>query len=544
MKRILEAVTLAALASTLAPTEAGACGGFFCSQVPVDQSGEQVVFTVRDGKVEAHVQIQYVGEAQDFAWIVPVHGVPTLGIGAPAFFGYLSQMTRPQFRVTWVTASSCVVNRVAFEGATGGFADAGASAPGVEILEQSQVGPYDYAILAASDASLLKSWLTDNGYDLGTNSDVAIDPYVGQGYNFVALKLQKDREVGELRPIVLSFDGTRPCVPIRLTAVAARPDMPIVAWVFADHRAVPINYRHVLINETRVDWVNFGSNYSQVASRAVDEAGGQAFLTEFAGATQPLSAAASAQLPGLGLDTSVLETKTHPVDFVVEVMSQGFPRGDGALLALFRRYIPMPKALEGSVSEQAFYNSIDSYRAAIDSDPGRPPFDAVGLAREIEASIVAPLQRAHQILATYPYVTRLFTTMSAEEMTVDPEFEFNASAPRVSNVHSARARMICEGGQPANVQITLEDGRSYRIPLNQRAVSEGPFAERVEQYTAEGPPAVIVDNAEVIAEVIGRAEYRVGASPCGCGAGAAGPVAALAIAAVRLALSRRRRRQA
>jgi hypothetical protein len=523
------------------PREAEACGGFFCSQVPVDQSGERIVFTVDNGRVEAHVQIQYVGEAQDFAWIVPVHGVPTLSVGAPAFFTYVAQVTQPQFRLTW--EDSCNSKRGFFFGddavmPTAGAADAGT---GVEVIQQSQVGPYDSAILAATDATALKTWLTSNGYDIGQNAEGAIEPYVGQGYNFVALKLQKDRSVGELRPIVLAFEGTRPCVPIRLTAVAAQPNMPIVAYVFAAARAVPMNYRHVLINETRIDWLSSGANYNQIASRAVDEAGGQAFLTEFAGSTTPFANPMDWQLPGNTFNTALLATKTHPVDFVLEVFRQNFPRGDGALFAMFQRYIPLPQSLQGNVSPQQFYNDIAFYRSEIDGDPGRPPFDAVAFANELEGTIVAPLRRAHEILATYPYLTRLFTTMSAEEMTVDPEFDFNASAADVSNIHTATARPLCDADN--NVNLTLSDGRSFTVSFGNGPVSAGPNAERIEQYTEVGPPATIKDNAATINAVIAR-DYSIGVpGSCGCGGAAAAvaPLAGLALVALGV-LGRRRRR--
>ena len=527
------------IAAAVWPREAKACGGFFCSRVPVDQSGERIIFTVDGGRVEAHVQIQYVGEAQDFAWIVPVHGVPTLSVGAPAFFSYLAQVTQPQFRLTW--EGSCLFQRTAFGGtvAKDDSVPAASGSPGVEVLQQSQVGPYDSVILSATDATALKTWLTSNGYDISATADSAIDPYVGQGYNFVALKLQKDRSVGELRPIVLAFEGTRPCVPIRLTAVAAQPNMPIIAYVFASARAVPVNYRHVLINETRIDWLSGGSNYTQVASRAVDEAGGQAFLTELAGSTAPFANPTDMQLPGLNLDTSVLATKTHPVDFVLEVFSQNFPRGDGALFAMFPRYIPLPQSLQGSVSPQQFYNDIAFYRSDIDNDPGRAPFDAVAFANELEGSIVAPLRRAREILVTHPYLTRLFTTMSAEEMTVDPEFDFNASAPEVSNIHTATARPQCDSDN--RVRITLSDGRYFTVSFASGPVSAGPNAERVEQYTEEGPPATIVDNASAINTVIARQFGGGVAGSCGCAGGAAAPLTVLALLAAR-ALGRRRRR--
>jgi len=47
--------------------DAHACGGFFCRQVPVDQTGEQIIFSVAPNHVTAHIQINYSGSASEFA---------------------------------------------------------------------------------------------------------------------------------------------------------------------------------------------------------------------------------------------------------------------------------------------------------------------------------------------------------------------------------------------------------------------------------------------------------------------------------------------
>ena len=44
-----------------------------------------------------------------------------------------------------------------------------------------------------------------------------------------------------------------------------------------------IHVQHVQINEAAIDWLNRGSNYSDVVSQAADEAGGRAFATDYAG---------------------------------------------------------------------------------------------------------------------------------------------------------------------------------------------------------------------------------------------------------------------
>lgn len=65
----LLATTLAAsLAVTLTPQEAEACGGTFCdagpTAMPVDQTGENILFVMGEGYTEAHIQIQYDPDAE------------------------------------------------------------------------------------------------------------------------------------------------------------------------------------------------------------------------------------------------------------------------------------------------------------------------------------------------------------------------------------------------------------------------------------------------------------------------------------------------
>ena len=60
------------LVLAVAPGPAGACGGLFCGPIPVDQAGEQIVFTMDEGTITTYVQINYVGKAEDFAWVLPM----------------------------------------------------------------------------------------------------------------------------------------------------------------------------------------------------------------------------------------------------------------------------------------------------------------------------------------------------------------------------------------------------------------------------------------------------------------------------------------
>ena len=62
---LVAAPALALVTHWIAPTTAAACGGTFCdggqNGMPVDQTGETIVFAQGGGFVEAHVQINYDG---------------------------------------------------------------------------------------------------------------------------------------------------------------------------------------------------------------------------------------------------------------------------------------------------------------------------------------------------------------------------------------------------------------------------------------------------------------------------------------------------
>jgi MYXO-CTERM domain-containing protein len=522
----------------LVPSSAWACGGFFCGGQVMNQSGEEIIFAEQNGQLEAHVLIQYTGAADQFAWVVPVHAQPTLSIGSPTFFQQVNQATQPYFQLDWQQNGNCYgYGRTAFTDNAGGSTPqtgpAGAPVPGVDVLQQSQVGPYESATLTATDASALSQWLQTNGYNLTPQGSAALSPYVGQGYYFVALKLQQNQGTGDIRPIVLSFPSTTPCIPIQLTAIAAQPNMPIHAFVFADTRAVPTNYREVEINETKIDWLNYGTNYASLATAAVLEAGGHAFMTEFAAATS--TATGLQNLPGGNFNTAKLATITDPVDFLLEMLAEGFPR-DPSIQDMLLKYVPEPAALVAQgVTTAQFYNGIANFRDAIANDPGRAPFDPVSFANDLQTIIVAPLLHAQQIVATYPYLTRLYTTLSPELMTLDPEFNYNSGLGDVSNQNTAKATPICNAlnsQQASVIKIELPDGTTFYLTPGGGPLDTGPNASVVEQLGPSGPPVIITDNRSAIAKA-------VAAKGCSCGTGME-PLALLGLLAALKSLRRRR----
>ena len=107
-----------------------------------------------------------------------------------------------------------------------------------------------------------------------------------------------------------------------------------------------------------------------------------------------------------------------------------------------------------------------------------------------------------QLFAEKPYLTRLYTTLSAEEMTVDPMFAYNPDLPQVSNIRFAGARWDCGGSRRTPLEkwelvVTLSDGREVRsLPFADGArpfplPAGQPAAAAIEQLRTSGPPETI-----------------------------------------------------
>jgi hypothetical protein len=290
-KRSWIAGALAGLALTAAAPRAEACGGFFCSASPIDQTAEHILFTVNsDQTVTAIVQIQYAGDKDNFAWIIPAPGIPKLTTDFPdAGMRSLAKATDPNYFKNTCAHSLAVPGVAASKGAT----QAGAATDnGVTVLATQAVGPYDTTTLEATDSTVLVNWLQQHNYRITTKMIPVLQPYIEAGMHFVALRLQANAQVSDIQPLGMTYDANKPSIPLQLTAVAAQPEMGIVVWVLADRRWAPENYIDLKIADSLIKFDEYGyqNNYLTVVSSESDKVGGQAFVTEYAKPTSELTA--------------------------------------------------------------------------------------------------------------------------------------------------------------------------------------------------------------------------------------------------------------
>ncbi len=480
-------------------TDVIACGCFARPAPDVDilQAGELVVFAERDGKVTMQVQISYSGPAENFAWLLPVPAEPELSIGAEELFLELDRRTQPTFNAQIQFARNCG-GANARDGAAGRTLDGGVQAPPAPEIEVSRqfVGPYEAVVVDASNREDLTAWLNANGFFVADPDGTALEPYVRPGAYFLALKLQSDRTSGDIAPIVLEFDAAMPMIPISLTRVGATPDMPIYVWVLGEARAIPRNFRNVVINMEHIDWLRGGSNYQRVVTRAVDEAEGHhAFVTEFAGRTSQFDWTL-APIGRFG-SSETLETVTDAADFTTELRRRNFPWRD-AMVNVLRDTFPFPPGVASAgVPENIYYAGLDFYLTTYrDQFPEQFEgadfsFDPVEVTARLWEEIVQPMKDGHALLEAHPHLTRLFTTLSPDEMSLDPAFSFNPDLPDVSNVHTAEVTLECDG----TGEVVLPDGRVRAVDeVGDAAIDRAPAARRIEILMEEGPAQVEVDN--------------------------------------------------
>ncbi|MCK6550021.1 DUF2330 domain-containing protein [Myxococcota bacterium] len=537
----LAAVTAScsALALVAAPSTARACGGFFCSNQPVIQTGESIIFAVdhANERVHAVIRINYSGSAPDFAWILPLVAAPeTIDVATDEAFRAVDRVTAPSFQPTFEFSGGC--SRFPSGGAAdaGLSFDAGASpGGGVEVLAERAVGPYESVVLQGSDPDAVRGWLVDHQYLVTDAMMQTVVPYLEQGNVLLALRLQNDRSAGDVQPIALTMRSTEPCIPLRMTAIAAQEDMSITAIVLSNAgRAIPSNYLHVEPNWLRLNWVTFGSNYRTLVSLAADEAGGNAFVTEYSGATQRLRGAL--HFEGRYRLDEVTSQQTV-ADVLTQLQWQGLT-ARVELSAILRRHVPDALLVEHGLDPATFWSCPSCFW----QQAQMIPFDATALVAEIEDRILRPDRAVQALFDGFATATRLYTRISPAEMSMDPVFSFRSDLPDVDNVRRATVRFECgsNGGISRGI-VELDDGRRAAVdatgnPLGD--VAEAPASDLIAQLETGD---VFRDNRD---RNRGLAETTPGRdAACGCTAadatsGAAG-LAGLALFVLGLALVRR-----
>ncbi|OPC84901.1 hypothetical protein B4N89_08735 [Embleya scabrispora] len=246
--RLLMAVVSIQVVMIAQPAWACGCG----AAVPADgrtlSVGRETSVVRWDGRVERiDMRLSVSGDAERAAWIMPVPTRATLALGDDALFGELERVVAPVERVRhhfWPNSDDWP-----FGGGSDDRQSVRAAAPpaagGVEVVGRERLGAFDVARLAATDPRALGSWLADNGFHLPDALASALEPYVRQRWEYVAIRLAPEVAAGgpttlrgDLDPLRLSFASDRLVYPMRLSRLAKVPQH-LRLYVLAAHRMQP-----------------------------------------------------------------------------------------------------------------------------------------------------------------------------------------------------------------------------------------------------------------------------------------------------------------
>jgi hypothetical protein len=208
-------------------------GGLFTQLYRDIYEPNQLAMIVFDDMVEKIIfQIDYEGDAKDFAWVIPVPGYPKLFSVEDDIFYELHKLTQPpppsSFGCGW--------------GA--GVPTPGLEDEGVHVWEENQVGIYHTTTLSATDPNSLVVWLNDNGYAFPAEGQEILDYYVQQNWFFVAMKIQHEETMnssenytGAIQPIGIMFFSDEMIYPLKISTLSAPSwGTEVLIYAFSDER--------------------------------------------------------------------------------------------------------------------------------------------------------------------------------------------------------------------------------------------------------------------------------------------------------------------
>lgn len=215
------------------PSNACACGAAIAPNGTNATMNREVALVHWDGTTETIVmQLAMSASTDNVALVVPTPTPATVATAEKAAFTELDQLTAPQIqhRRHWK------LGLFLSTGASNEGARAPAGARGPDVVSQVRLGPLEATTLAGGDLPGLRKWLTDNGYAIKPAVLEALNPYVRDGWAFVALRLTSTAPiVGGLDPVRLTFRSPNLVYPMRLSVAATSPQT-VSVFTLSDHR--------------------------------------------------------------------------------------------------------------------------------------------------------------------------------------------------------------------------------------------------------------------------------------------------------------------
>lgn len=214
------------------PASACACGGVAVPSGADARVADETALLSWDGQhetIDMRLGLRTTGDSAGL--IVPTPTPATVTAGSTGTFSELSELTAPRV----------IKDREWFgHGGLGFGLTVGAGAPPRDgrptVLAQVQLGPLQATTLSGGDLTGVRQWLSDNGYRMRDEVIATLQPYLSDGWSFVAMRLTSTAPLaGSLDPVRLSFASGRMVYPMRMSRAATQTQT-VRLYVLGAHR--------------------------------------------------------------------------------------------------------------------------------------------------------------------------------------------------------------------------------------------------------------------------------------------------------------------
>lgn len=229
----------------------------------------------------AVLQSAYVGDAADFAWIMPIPAPIVdgkLAVIPAAALDAMVRETEPR-TVVW-GAGACGMKGDA-------LGDSGsAETSGITVLGEYEAGPYEVLELDALASADLTGWLTDQGFVVDSATEPLLDLHSGEGWVFLVVTLRDadaaDRSRG-LPCLAFTYGSEQVVYPLRISASTASEEVETLVMVWGEELYEPAEDPWVE-PELGEDFVgeDFAAWYRSRVQQALQATEGRAWVREWA----------------------------------------------------------------------------------------------------------------------------------------------------------------------------------------------------------------------------------------------------------------------
>ncbi|MFH1236391.1 MAG: DUF2330 domain-containing protein [Parcubacteria group bacterium] len=191
----------------------------------MQETDQQAVILYDKGVETLVVSTTFRGNADDFAWVVPVPGKPEVSGGSDELFTSLAELTGYPY-----TYEPNYYGLGTSEDKVGGS--------GVTVIETKQIDYYDVTVLTSDEQGALVNWLQEHEFDFPDSASYILNSYIENGWYFVAMRVNPESldwtdvseqlRTGHATPVVISFETDNLVYPLKISSVVSQQIEPTV----------------------------------------------------------------------------------------------------------------------------------------------------------------------------------------------------------------------------------------------------------------------------------------------------------------------------